>query len=150
MADLIERGTKWQPNPPRPRAYGLPDTDPWVTAMDAVGDSNKKPLGDLLRSELALPQLARGYLADLIERGIAKPVGRPRVPLYNMSTVEAFLWLARDDVRHRPRGQPVEVALAAAAERYGQYGVTVDTLRKYKEGRREATNRKRKALPKKG
>jgi|tagenome__1003787_1003787.scaffolds.fasta_scaffold20986081_2 hypothetical protein len=94
-------------------------TPDWVVALerlDAFGD--KKPLTDLLRSERVLPLRARHYLADLIERGVKRPMGRRRTPAYNMSPTELDLWFACRDVGDLVReGLSVAVALAKVVAR---------------------------------
>jgi hypothetical protein len=123
------------------RKANEPD-DAWVAALDKADRGNAQALTDLLRSQTEIPPSVRHYLADFAERRVQKR-GRPRVPLYDRSRVEVFLWLANDEVSHRPPGQKLEDALAAAA---AHYGLTVANLRKYRTGHRTATSRRKKAM----
>jgi hypothetical protein len=78
--------------------------DAWVAALDRLDRlRDKAPLQALLRSDGPLPHKVREYLADLIERGVPKPMGRPRIPAYRYSEADALLLLAHDDVRHYMR-----------------------------------------------
>ena len=80
------------------REKWTPD-DCWIGALDQLDRlGDKKPLTDLLRSERDLSLTARYYLADLIERGVKKAMGRRRTPAYNMSKAEGEMWLACEDV----------------------------------------------------
>jgi hypothetical protein len=143
LADLISRGVAAPKDQPRARATGLLEDDPWVVAVAAVDGGGKKPLMDLLLSNADLPQLARGYIADLIARGVAKPPSRPRTPAYTTSDKEAVLGMACEDVRClvRDRGLGVREAVDLVAP---HAGVDADILAKCYEGRRGHSQSSRK------
>jgi hypothetical protein len=132
LADLIKRGVQIPANPPRPRATGLPDIDPWVAAVDAVGRGDRKVLMDLLQSPAEMPYAARGYIADLIERGIPKHKGRPSTPAYRISDFEFKLLVARRHVRARDIGTNIDDAIASAAE---AVGLSEPMVRKFYSGK---------------
>lgn len=146
IADLIVRGvTKTEP-PPSALAHGLPDDDVWVAAVDAVyRDNNKKPLTALLRSDHELLPLARGYLADLIARGIKRPTHRTPTPAYDMSDAEETLLFACDRVRYYVHKAPVRLTVEEAVTKVAaQLKIDPRTLANAYPGKRGATRRKNK------
>ena len=93
----------------------------WICALHVLdGLGNKQQLLKLLRSETPLSPLVRSYLADLIERGVAKSPGRPRTPAYTLSDKEAALVWASEEVRYqvRERGLLVKEAVSLVAPRF--------------------------------
>jgi hypothetical protein len=144
LADLIERGVAETKPPLRALAHGLPDEDVWVAAVDAVDRDEKEPLTALLRSDLELSPLARGYLADLIARGVKKPANRPRISAYDMSDAEAAVRIACDVVRYhvheapKPKRLTVGQALAKVA---AKRRIDPTTLADSYRGARGATRR---------
>src|SRR5579862_4059471 len=103
------------------RAFWLGDdlsVEPWVTALEAIDKTGDKMLLlDLLRSECPLPQTARLYLADLLERyDLKAPRHRPRTPAYDYTAVEAALLRGRERVRYFiENGMSFEAALTKAS-----------------------------------
>ena len=62
---------------------GATSDDKWINAIAFLDDYGEKaPLMNLLSSDCAISATARGFLADLIFRGIARPSGRPPNPEY--------------------------------------------------------------------
>jgi len=75
-------------------------SDPWIDALedlDMRGD--RTTLVDLLRSRYPLDDEAREFLADLIERGVARPAKRPRVPAYTVSEKQEERLLKKKTIR---------------------------------------------------
>lgn len=123
------------------RAPHQPDDD-WVAALDQLDRlGDKKPLTALLRGDRELMPSVRHYIADLIERGVPKAIGRPRTPAYNISNAEAMLLLGCRRVAEHVAddGMTVADALALVGQ---QLGIHYETLNNAYQQRRGATRRK--------
>jgi hypothetical protein len=118
--------------------------DSWVAALDRLDRlGDKEPLKVLLRSA-NLPGKAGEYLADLIERGVEKPKGRPRTPAYNLSKVDALLMMACENVRGSvQRGMSVDDALDDYAR---ASGLARTTLANAYHGQRLSLRKAKKRL----
>jgi hypothetical protein len=118
-----------------------PDVERWVRALEAVDKrGDKGPLLRMLKSESDLPQRARLYLADLLDRYVLKvPSNRPRTPAYDRTLTEMVLLLgvkrARDFVED---GESVKDALSKAS---AECGIPLEILSNAYEGRRGASRR---------
>jgi hypothetical protein len=131
------------------RAYWLDDdqrrcSGPWIDALEHVDKrGDKGPLIALLKSQRALPRLARVYLADLIERyELRRPAHRPRTPAYVLSNAESRLTLAKEHVRaHRASGMSYKDAVAAAAK---DWSIGENMLATFCAGRRGSSRRMKK------
>ncbi len=124
----------------------FPEDDVWVAAidkLDRLGD--KKPLTDLLRSNLEIPARAREYLADVIERGVARPSHRPAAPAYRViSDADAPFWLANKKVGALvKRGMLVKDALSKVAK---ALGLNEEQLALSYGGRRGSLNKAKRRL----
>jgi hypothetical protein len=119
--------------------------DAWVAALDRLDRlGDKVPLLTLLKSDCPLPQTVRGYLADLIERGVPKPMGRPRIPAYKYSRAEALLLLAHENLRHLIRNGSSEKAALDQVAR--QSGLDEEKLANSFRGKHGSLTRKKRAL----
>jgi hypothetical protein len=122
--------------------------DVWVAALDKLDRlGDKTALTALLRCDTALPNTARAYLADLIERGVSKPKkgGRPRTPAYLMSEKEAVKLLACQMARERVKqGRSVNEAVDDAYAHYGSWDakLTPEKIRNSYDGKSGGSNRK--------
>lgn len=114
--------------------------DIWIAALDRLDRlGDKTALVGLLRSSAPLSKMVRGYLADLIERGVARPRGRKRVPAYTMSQREALLLLAVDSVKtYINEGLSRTKALQKAASQYNLDAALLETAY---DGRRGSSRR---------
>ena len=119
---------------------------PWIEAIERLDKrGDKAPLTSLLRSKRGMPDKAREFLADLIERGVARPPNRPRTPAYNMSDADAKMFLAAKDVRgYLATGMDFDAAVAKAAK---DWSIKIDALENHCKGKRGASNRRKKRLP---
>jgi hypothetical protein len=109
---IVDRVSKYEGEDWRDRAWLLA-----LQALDERGD--KAPLKALLRSDSEITPTIRGYLADLVERGIALPGGGQRTPAYDYSPNELRLFLAVEDARNLiRRGAEKKEALKKVAETY--------------------------------
>lgn len=117
--------------------------DAWADALDRLDRlGDKKPLTGLLRSECELPPKAREYLADLIERGVRSPRGRPGTPSYRPS--DAALLLDCKTVKaYVESGMSVKDALATASDESGR---DPTTLANAYNGKHRSFNKSKKSL----
>jgi hypothetical protein len=127
--DVLDEAFWRQPNAP---------DDGWVSALDRLDRlGDKEPLKALLR--LHLPGKPGDYMADLIERGVVAPKGRPRVPGYRPSRKEGMLLLALDYVRALiTSGMPEAAALDKIA---AEHGIERRTLLHAFQGKRGSMSR---------
>lgn len=109
-------------------------SDPWVNALEDLDDrGDKRQLIALLRSKYPLLDEARDFLANLIERGVARPPGKPRTPRYRASDAETVLVFARSSVKKLSKQVGLDEALTKVAE---EIGVSKTVLANSYEGRR--------------
>jgi hypothetical protein len=96
-------------------------TNAWVDALEDLDDrGDKRQLIALLRSKYPMLDEARDFLADLIERGVAKPPGKPRTPKYRASDKETALAFAHSSVKRLiKQGKTHDEAIAVIAEEIG-------------------------------
>lgn len=117
----------------------------WIEALEAIDEHNDKgPLLALLKGDCPLPHAARRYLVDFLERHeFKKKRGAQRTPLYAITDAEATLALAIDDVCDAVTidGKSAATALNEVSR---ARGIPRDSLRIAYEGRRGATNRRKK------
>jgi hypothetical protein len=118
--------------------------DDWVTALEAIDKhGDKKPLLALLKSERDLPQRARFYIADLLDRyRLKKKQGRQPTPAYNVTDIEAMLLMGNMRAHeYVAAGMSVKNALAKAAK---ELSLDENMLAEHYAGRRGSTNRMKK------
>jgi hypothetical protein len=105
---------------------------PWSDALYQLERrKNKRPICDLI-STSKLPEMARIYLVDLIERRFP-PLsrGRPKTPAYTVSDKQDAQEAALVDVYlFRRAGMKLDEALRKAANENGLKVKTVERLRK--------------------
>ncbi len=144
------------PEIPEPRvrlAEGMnpsKEMQPWIDALRSVDEDNeKKPLVNLLKSDAPMPDNARWYLSDLLERFNLKkrPGGR------SGRTTPAYLWTpAYRKLIHAAKwvnyykqcGMSADDAIKKSATRWG---LKSNTLRNHIEGRNTSARRMFKRQP---
>jgi hypothetical protein len=120
---------------------------PWIDALEQIDkNDNKAPLLDLLRSKRELPDEARVFLADLLERyQLTRAAHRPRTPAYDLSNSESRLSLAKEVVRaYRTNGKSFKDAVKAAAK---EHSIDENTLANFCNERRGSSRRRKKRHP---
>jgi hypothetical protein len=127
-------------------------------ARDAILASEADPAAEaieciaLLGSDNYPIQNARERVAVLLEHHVLKKKkGRQQTPLYDLSSSEALLLMAADDVADlRDRGTPLDEALRKVRESYGRWPVdddeTEDALRNACSGRRGSMRKMKKRI----
>jgi hypothetical protein len=112
----------------------------WALAVEAIDKrGDKAPLITLLWSDGTMPPEARGFIADLLERYELKKKtrGRPRLPIYDRSLVEAILLIGIQRIKeYRERGISVSEAVELAAE---EFRLDPNKLRDAYHGKRGAS-----------
>jgi hypothetical protein len=100
-------------------------TDPinaWALAVEAIDQrGDKSPLMKLLRSADPLPPEGRAFIADLLDRHELKKktLGRPRLPIYDRSLIEAVLLIGIQRIQeYREKGMDIENAVHFAAKEF--------------------------------
>lgn len=133
------RGKDWlQPGGP---------IQPWIDALQAIDHrGNKEPLIKLLKSNEPIPQNARWYLANLLERyQLKKPVGGRATPAYDRSDAEMYLaWAKTGYLESISAGLSPEEAFELAVR---LYGVNSGTFRNYLAGKHSSSRRMKKRRP---
>jgi hypothetical protein len=125
----MAKDPKWIPSGPPPPEHlrniemtGEGVLDPWAQAVYAIDvRGNKKPLIDMLKSNREIPNEARIYLADLIDRyEFKRPNHRPRTPAYDRSRAELYLELGILKIKdRRSEGVSVDKAVARVSKELG-------------------------------
>jgi hypothetical protein len=90
-ADRVMEALTAARNAAFPGEDGTSITDPWIAAFRDIDNAEKRDprqLVDLLRSKYPMNDAARTYLADLIERQVARSPGTQKIPAYNGSVIE--------------------------------------------------------------
>jgi hypothetical protein len=134
------------------RAYWLNDDQrqricPWIDALEQIDKwGDKGPLTALLRGSEPVPNEVGVYLADLLERHeLRRNRHRPRTPLYDWSTADSRLILAKESVdTYSENGMSFDDSVAMAAK---EYSIPHNVLENYCKGKRGSSNRKKKRLP---
>jgi hypothetical protein len=108
--------------------------EPWINAIEAADDGDKKQLLKLLKSDQPLPKAARDLLADLLGRYQLKHRrGRRKTAGYRLTPQHIKMQSARTHYK-KLRSEKVKpkVALKRAAE---EGGVLQSELAKYLDGK---------------